>query len=332
MIDERKAYTYFKNRFVMRKSTNGFFIFNCPFCIRDDDKKHAVNFGWERTKCWKCGFAGYITDFVQDYEGVDYFRAKDIIHNETASAVDLEIFENIVVETKRSDLALPTGFNSILSGEGTLGIRARNYLEKRGFDLAVLDQIGFGYCREHAEDKKEDYFGYIIVPFKRRGQLQYFIGRDYTGNWLRYKNPSTETFGIGKEEIIFNEDALELSSINFIAEGWSDAMTMGRAGTSTQGWSMSTIQKDKYFKSSAGKFIFLPDIGESEQGTSFYKQAVKLALEFIDHKECVVIDFQSAGYEQYGKDVNEFGKQRVLDLIKKTKPLTEGRAMDIIMS
>jgi hypothetical protein len=212
-----------------------------------------------------------------------------------------------------------------LEGDTILGERARKYLSGRGFDLDYLDAAGFGYCREKDKNKDDNYYGYIIIPFKRKGILRYFIGRDYIGNYLRYKNPPQERYGIGKSELVFNEDALELRSTNFIAEGWADAMTMGRGGISTQGWSMSKEQKFACHSSSAERFVFLPDIG-------FYKQAVKLAREFMDKREVYVVDFAAAGYtiESKKKDVNDIGRAKVVELIKKTPPLTEKLAMKIL--
>jgi DNA primase len=332
MIDERRAYTYFKNRFALRKSTNGFFVFDCPFCIDGESKKkHAVSFSWGVTKCWVCGWKKHITDFVMEYEGVRYMQAKDLIQAEIASNVEFEA-SSLGIERQLSTIELPVGFNSILSGSGVLGERARKYLFSRGFDLEELDSLGFGYCNEKAEEKADDYFGYIIVPFKKRGKLVYYIGRDYTGNYLRYKNPSKEKMGVGKGQLWFNEDALELSKTVFLAEGWADAMTMGKAGSSSQGWSLSREQRINLHNSDASKLVFMPDIGLSDDNLTFHQKAVQLALEFIDTKQCVVLDFVKAGMDKFGKDVNEFGKKRVFELYRDTEPLTERAAMEILMS
>ena len=67
-------------------------------------------------------------------------------------------------------------------GDVILGQRARTYLTSRGFDVEELDMLGFGYCDEKGPDFANDYFGYIIIPFKRRGSLFCFIGRDFIGN------------------------------------------------------------------------------------------------------------------------------------------------------
>ena len=198
-----KAHTYFSNNFVMSQSTKGWWMFSCPFCNElSDRKKCAVKFTWNLTKCWVCEWRGSIIDFVMEYENVDYTEAKSLVNNCKPSGIDLEVLEqfnrgNVV------DVELPKGYTSILEGTGILGIRARNYLKSRGFDLELLDRLGVGYCNEHGEVDKElgideDYFGYIIIPFKRRGLLSYFIARDFIGNFLRCKNPPMEKFSYTK--------------------------------------------------------------------------------------------------------------------------------------
>lgn len=329
IFNKHKTYTYFKNRFKLsKKSKTGFHRMECPFCVSStgsSSKAGTVNFDWERYICWRCGFNDYITQFVMDYEEIPYLQAKRLILQQETSAIDLDVFEDIPTQHETSSIELPAGYRSILEGDTILGERARRYLAGRGFDLDYLDSLGFGYCREKHPVADENYYGYIIVPFKRRGVLRYFIGRDYIGNYLRYKNPLADRFDISKSDLIFNEDALELSSVNYITEGWADALTMNKGGISSQGWSLSKDQKAALHSSNAGRFVFLPDVG-------FYKEAVKVAREFMDKREVQVVDFEAAGYtiETKKKDVNEIGRKAVMKLINRTPILTEGLAMQIL--
>ena len=83
----------------------------------------------------------------------------------------------------------------------------------------------------------------------------YYIGRDYFGNFLRYKNPSKELVGAGKGDLLSNEDALNIYDTCYLMEGWSDAVTMGRAGVPSQGWSLSAIQKKVILTSTCEEFV-----------------------------------------------------------------------------
>lgn len=311
MVNSRKAFNYFRSTFPIRRSSQNWWAFDCPYCIDGAGKKKmAVHFEYEMVKCWSCEYKERLIDFVKDWEDLSYIGAREKINGYDEYSVDADVIDAVHVE-KVSGLELPTGYVPLLDGQGILGQRARNYLAGRGFDLTVLDKLGFGYCNEHDDNEKQDYFGYIIIPFKVKGKLRYYIGRDYIGNYLRYKNPNKDEVGVGKTELVFNEDALDYRKECFVTEGWADAMTMGDNGISTQGWSLSVTQRNKMFKSRCRRFVFLPDKG-------FYLQALQTAQPFLDHKEVYVVNLDEI---DGGKDVNELGRELVMDLYHHTDPL-----------
>lgn len=326
MLPVRRLYSYFKNRFVMKPSTNGWTSFDCPFCMNGEDKKKgSVNFDMQFVKCWVCGFAENATEFIMQLEGLTYREAKALVMDMDESSVDLAVLEGLSVSRSQiSDVKLPFGFTGLLDGRGVIHTRVCNVLEGRGFDLEVLDAMGFGYVNQHAPEGEDDYFGYYIIPFKSKGKLQYFIGRDFMDQFLRYKNPPTEQFGIGKAQIVFNEDALNTYKRCWVSEGWSDAMTMGKAGTSTQGWSLSKDQKGIYMRSSCEELVFVPDHG-------YYAKAVETAMQFIDVKKIVRVLNMDLITTPERKDANEIGYNKVYELYKETAPLTLESALDAIM-
>ena len=99
----------------------------------------------------------------------------------------------------------------------------------------------------------------------------------------RYKNPPTDTFGIGKGDLIFNEDAINTQKRCMVVEGWADALTLEDEGISTQGWSLSSTQKAKMLRGACETYVFVPDKG-------FYLEAVKTALDFIEEKKVYVVE------------------------------------------
>ena len=258
----------------------------------------CVNFSYNRVKCWRTGYAGSVMQFVQDYENIDYKVAKELINDFSEGDINLEVRKFSTLE--RKEVYLPHGFRSLTEGNGMMAVRARKYLERRGFDPEELDAEGFGYGAIRHEDVREDYFGYIIVPFKSQGKLKYFIGRDYIDNEFKYKNPKTEKFGIGKSHILFNEDALDYEKSVYITEGWSDARTLGTLGVATLGWSMSEWQYERIMLSACDDLIFLHDRG-------FRKETVKAAMKFIGFKNVYVPDLEPIMSENC-KDVNDLGK------------------------
>ena len=320
MLNTNKAFTYFVNEFSATASTKGWYAFKCPFCgdLRER-KKCAVHLQSKTVKCWVCGYKKSIIDFVMDYEDVPYFDAKSIINNCSETSVDLSIINNVRRE-RISEIRLPEGYTPISEGNGVMATRARNYLQNRGFDLEEMDRVGIGYSATQTEDKNTNFFGYIIIPFKRRGSLVYYIGRDYVGNFLRYKNPPTDVFNVGKSELVFNEDALDLYDECFVFEGWADAMTVGRTATSTQGWNLSPAQFKIYAESGCRSLVFVPDAGADDRGDLFYHKALRVADTFLDYKdEVYVIDLNGVGS---GKDANELGKDKIMKLRAEAEPLT----------
>lgn len=308
MIDEGQAFAYFDAvHGPLRPSTNGWFDGVCPLCA---DLKLAVTFDYNLVKCWKgCFDRQFIIEFMQNIEGVRRFEAYEILESYESIPVGYTFVEQGQVEV--SDVTLPTGYQGLLRGEGALGDRARNYLKGRGFDIEHLDNLGVGYCNEH--DDQDDFFGYIIIPLKKNGKLVYYLARDYTGNFPRYKNPPKNLFGVGKSEFLFNEEALYLYGTVFLTEGWTDAATIGRAGISYQGLDLSIHQSTAILKSTVEEVILIPDVGA-------YKSGLKQGQKLYEHKKVKVVDLSP--FEEYGKDINTIGRERVKDLISKTPHLT----------
>lgn len=322
IIDPRKSYNYFDSNFELKKSTNGWWVMDCPRC-GNDNKKGGVHFHYGIYKCWVCENPTNIVKFVSELEACSYFQALDILNNRKASNISLDyssLGQAVKIENDRY-IDMPKGFHTLMEGDGILATRAREYLTGRGYDIEELDFEGFGYCNEQCTQKeldegKEDLFGYILIPFKMEGRLIYYIGRDYIGNFLRYKNPSKSKFGIGKGDLLFNGDALNIYEECFLLEGWADAKTLAPSAMSSQGWSLSTSQKSLIQKSKVCKRLTLvPDAGADNSGELFYTKALKLACDFVEDREVRVLNLNGLGE---GKDVNELGADIVLELADNT--------------
>ena len=325
-IEPSKIYTYFKNNYNLKKTSKGWHAFSCPICNEDSNrKKMAVHFIYKKVKCWVCGYNEFVTKFVSDIEGLDHNKSKELLNKCKPSAVNLDI-ESIESDRSGKVLAtakLPVGFNSLMDGDGVLGVRARTYVSDRGFDPVRMDNMGFGYCNKKADTEESNYFGYLMIPFKDKGRLVYYIGRDYIGNFLRYKNPDKGDFSVGKGDIFFNEDAIHLYDEVFVLEGWADAFTIGDNAIASLGWKLSVTQISKLIKSEVDIITLVPDSGFDGQGVSFYIRALELALQLIDHKLVKVVDpKQFVG----GKDVNEIGRDSFMKAYNNCEVL-DGRSI-----
>jgi hypothetical protein len=315
MIDHDKVYAYFERYHgPVQTSTNGWYSCKCPKCGKD---KFAVNFTYLVGKCWKGCYdrPTFLVDVIRMFHGLNYFETRELIDSMTPGL--LRVPQSVNKVSRNATIKLPTGYHPILDGTGTLGVRARAYLKKRGFDLNYMDRIGVGYCNEEDEDKTMDYFGYIIIPFKKHGILSYYIGRDFLdrGDLYRYKNPAKEKCGVGKMEVFFNEEALYMQSKVYQTEGWACASTIGPQGISIQGSTPSIIQRNIIIKSDIKELIIVPDAG-------YYMKGLEAARDMMRYKKVKVLDLNCVIHLEIGKDVNEIGKEMMLSIEADTPWLT----------
>ncbi len=301
MLDTEKIYSYFEdNHGPLKRSTKGWYEAECPFC---HSNKLSVNPEYGAVKCWKGCFKGSVVNFVKEYLGATTLDAYTILDDMIPK---LRFSEYMTIPTTlKRDITLPEGYSEILSGTTPMAKRARNYLEGRGFDLNYLDMIGVGYSTSG------DYFGYIIIPFKKDGKVVYFIGRDYLnrGDKERYKNPNRDEFGIGKTEVLFNEEALFLFKKVYLLEGWADAATIGNNATSIQGGSLSDIQAQIIVESPVEEVVVVPDVGAEKQGVNIVERLYK-------HKLLRMLNIEALS--MLGKDVNEIGADKIFALEEKS--------------
>lgn len=321
-MNPKKVYNYFVSNFKMQKSTRGWYRFEFPFGDHDDNSG-AVNFNYLTVKDHRSGYCKHVTNFIMEVEDMTYREVINYIDNFNESQVVL--YKETVKSV--STVKLPTGFKSFIMNDTKLAYRAKNYLQSRGFDPIKLDQRGFGYVfnNEVSEDET-DFTGYIIVPFKSNGKLVYYLGRDFTGKEPKYLNARSENVGVGKSELLYNEDALNIYDEVFIVEGWACAETLGDNACATMGWNISRKQKAKIINSSCKRIIIVPDKGNLENSTlSFYQKALQIGLQFIDYKEVLVINTEEIQHP--GKDVNDIGKARILEALEHTKKLSYSLAL-----
>lgn len=304
-LDPDKLYSYFNdNHGPLTRSSKGWYEGMCPYC---HSRKLVVHLDYAYVKCWKnCFPAGFAPIFVKNYLSCSYFDAYTILEEATPG---LRIRDYMDTSPVRRDIVLPEGYKRILDGKSPFARGARNYLIGRGFDLNYLDMIGVGYSDD------DDYFGYIIIPFKKDGSIVYFIGRDFMnrGNKYRYKNPPQEEFGVGKSEVLFNEEALYMYDKIYLMEGWADAASIGNNALSIQGKSLSPFQWDIIKSSPVKEVVVISDLGAEMEALEMLEQLYK-------SKKTKLIKLTQ--FKDLGKDVNAIGADKVLAIESQTPYIT----------
>lgn len=292
-----KLFKYFKQRLNIKPSTKGWYRADCPHCA--GNYCFGVHFLKNKGQCFKCGESYTLIETLMGMENLSTL-------NEAKSFINLQAeydgYEDAIVKERleKKEVNLPDGFKLILYAEGILGKAAQRYVKKRGFKLEDLAMRGVGYCLDG------EYAGYIIFPFYRKTELVFFQGRKFIGNGPKMKNPPNEEFGVGKTEIVYNQDALFLYDRINVVESITNAITLGDNAIALLGKHISDYQLKLLLKSPCTHItIALDDDAISD--------ACNLAMQLCHYKKVKLVKMPK------GKDVNDLGKVETRKLIKKTE-------------
>lgn len=293
----RKLSQYLRDRLGMYNYRRGWMKGDCPYC---QEHKFGVNLSSNRTNCFKCGANPRPIQVIMDVEG---------FLNVNEALIYLRIFEGVDFYEEaaepfdlRDEVFLPEGFKNILRGESTIARRTRQTLAKRGFNVQDLAMKGWGYC------DTGKYFGYLIMPYYIAGKLVYFNARKIIGDGPKFNNPLVEDFGLGKNMLIYNLDALGLYRTNYIFESVMNAETLGDNAIATGGKNISNYQVNVFIKSPTEKFIIGLDDDAMEE-------AIKLAFKLKPYKKVKILQFPK------GLDANDIGRKKTLNLAHRSRYL-----------
>ena len=172
-------------------------LFFCPQSNCDSQKrKLSINLNKGFFHCWVCEWSGRSLYRIIKRYGSDSHKFK---WKSYENFVDLSSFEHIFSTDKTFDInqkiQLPNDFISLTPKDMWQGrSRPVQYLKDRG--LTYLDVLNWrlGYSPSHPRFGER-----IIVPsFGLSGHINYFIGRTYSENWIKYQNAEAS------KNIIFN--------------------------------------------------------------------------------------------------------------------------------
>lgn len=221
--------------------------FPCPRCIEEHGDREAEKFNLEVNlksgvfQCWKCSsrddeMHGKLGKLIKLYGTPDlYKRYKEEVRaiRET-HLYELGEFSGITESlTAEMYVRLPKTFRKINIKE-CKDKRLLDYLSKRKIEQNLIDRFNIGYTTWDEEDYSMR--NRIIIPsYDEFGDLNYYIGRDYTGkSKLKYKNCDTD-----KKQIIFQESLINWDSTIYLCEGSFDAMRFPSNGISMLGKSLT---------------------------------------------------------------------------------------------
>ena len=202
--------------------------FNCPECaeenggVPDGKTNLEISLSLGRCHCWKCGYSGPISRVVKDYGGTeslkDYYAAvKDI---KESKYYNIGLFKDMAENAYLNDyIKLPDTFAKI-DLNTCRKKKLVEYLEKRHITQDIIDLHNIGYTTW--DEEKWQMRDRIIIPsYDSAGDLNYWVGRDFSGNpkKMKYWNSKND-----KNEIVFQEGLIQWDATIYLCEGAIDCL------------------------------------------------------------------------------------------------------------
>lgn len=294
-----KLYSYAINRLNAAPYRNGWLkVPVCPFCGKE--LKYGINLNLYRTNCFRCGYHSNPAQMVMDIENFDTYAEliKFLNNGEFTEHTFKEVWEP--PKGSKSSIELPEGFRLLTFGSSQISRTILNYVTKRGFKPEDLAKYGWGYC------SSGKLMGYLIIPYFYGGHLVYYNARRVIGDGPRYSNPTSESLGKGKSQIIYNYDALSMYESIYICEGAINAMTMGERAIATMGKHASAYQINELIKAPVKRYILLLDPDAKDK-------SINLALKLVQYKKVKVV------FLPEGKDCNDLSRNGTLKYVYNTR-------------
>ena len=200
-----------KNAFGRCWSNGTEHLFHCPKC-KHHKRKLSINVDKGVFKCWICDYSGTkVSQLVRRY-APSYYADYRQMEGEIDIAKYDSIFAEHVPEPPQI-IDLPENFQTLTGKKTRLKQRALKYLSSRGFTDRDILTWKIGFC-DYAE-----YRDRVIIPsFDNEGNVNFFVGRSYSGDWMKYKNPQVS------KDIIFNDLNIDWEDDVILVEGAFDAM------------------------------------------------------------------------------------------------------------
>lgn len=200
-----------KNAFGRCWSNGTEHLFHCPKC-KHHKKKLSINVDKGVFKCWICDYSGTkVSQLVRRYAPSYYADYRQLEGEIDIAKYDTIFAEHIPEPPQIVDL--PKNFQTLTGKKTKIKQRPLKYLYSRGFTDEDILTWKVGFC-DYGE-----YQDRVIIPsFDEQGNVNFFVGRSYIDDWMKYKNPQVS------KDIIFNDLNIDWDDDVILVEGAFDAM------------------------------------------------------------------------------------------------------------
>ena len=186
------------------------YMYWSPF-ITHHKRKLQINTQTGKWHCWVSNVGG--RNFFQLFKKVSATKEQ---FDELVELVGENKFYKVKEEDKKNIVKLPDDFKPLWNGnDGIVKRHALTYLYKRGITDVDIKKYKIGFCDSGL------YEGRIIIPsYDDKGLLNYFVGRSFVGEKMKYKNPNVS------RDIIPFDWYIAWSKPIVLCEGVFDAMSI----------------------------------------------------------------------------------------------------------
>ena len=244
--------------------SKGQISFDCPVCAEEKGLDHGdgkgnleINYGKHVYKCWSCGETygtqGPLGKLFDKFGSKKQKKLYDLIKPEELKQEDI----------RRPKLRLPEGYTSFENSNPRFipHIEAYKYLASRGITDEIIKKYKIGYT------VNGDFSYRIIVPsYNSEEVLNYFVARSWVPKKMKYKNPT-----VPKDEIIFNEGAVDWKNDVYLCEGVFDSFFLPNPIVML-GKKMSKLLFETLYNKAEGNIIICTDGDAFKDGIKLYHE------------------------------------------------------------
>ena len=266
------------------------YMFYSPF-VSHYKPKLQVNIVSQKWHCWVSNQGGHSIYSLFKKINADsrYFtELKDLVFTPSKSEDKTE--SKIIVSLPREFLPLWTMNKSLYRNQ------AKSFLHKRGITDVDIKKYKIGFCDSGL------YEGRIIIPsYDDKGLLNYFVGRSFVGEKMKYKNPNVS------RDIIPFDWYIAWSKPIVLCEGVFDAMSIRSNAIPMLSKKPSKSLLQKIFEKNV-KTIYIALDDDAK------KDAYNMSEFFRDFGiDCKVVKLPT------DKDPNDLGWEKITTLIQTTE-------------
>lgn len=307
--------------------------FNCPRCAERKGYSETGKYNLECNiikqvfQCWSCcsedsEMKGPLIKLIKKYGGKDLVKEykeaiKDLMESKYYS-IDLFNISSIKDNNDygNNGLKLPDTFTKIGDITQLKNKKLKEYLEKRKIDQTIIDKYNLGYTT-YNEEKPSLRSRLIIPSYDETGDLNYWVGRDFTGydKRMKYWNANTD-----KQKVLYQESHINWYGDIVLVEGAIDALYYNGNVIGLLGKSLSKHSEtyQKIYNRAKSKIIICldgdTDIIETKRLYNLLNRGkLRGKIWYIRMDK----------YKDFGELYENEGKEGIMELLKTKKQFSE---------